>query len=686
MKFEYLIQPSRIGTLELENRIIMASHSTGLTGESGEVSDAQIAYFARKAKGGTGLIITEICQAATAIDPLRVTPNPLRADDTHFVPKLTQLVDAVHKNGSKAAVQMTAGGGAQARGKPWKPDTQPQAVTPSGVLALGTHEHAMKPRILKIPEIKNIVELFGVSASNAKKAGFDMIEIHAHGGYLIAQFLSPYFNKRTDEYGGGLDNRCRFLMEIVDSVKNSVGHDFALTVKWSIEDFLPGGWDIGQSQALAQKLEAAGVDGLGVSSGVHFGKLPSVPPYFYPEGAFLHFAEAIKKVVSIPVYTPGRLDDPQLAEKALKEGKTDFVSIARGLIADPDWIQKVAGGQIKEIRPCLACNECRHNVGTRQIPLRCSVNAVAGREDELDLVAPAKAKRKVMIVGSGPAGLEAARVAALRGHGAILCEKYGQLGGLMLLAGVHNERVTAFVNWLINQIRKLPIEVRLNTEVTLALVEEIQPDVIVLAPGGNFVSPEVPGIDRNNVFSASDLLKILRGIPIKKGILLRAFSPIIKRFITPSMVNRFLAFNYPIKKRVVVIGGQFPGCSLALLLAHKGKRVTVIEESDQYGVDMELNIMVALNAEVQKGNVQVLTTTTMDKITSEGVVVTDKKRNKTVINTGTVIVALDLAPSDSNLAEKLKDRAEDVYTIGDAKSFQRIRNAVSEGYVTACNL
>jgi 2,4-dienoyl-CoA reductase (NADPH2) len=256
----------------------------------------------------------------------------------------------------------------------------------------------------------------------------------------------------------------------------------------------------------------------------------------------------------------------------------------------------------------------------------------------------------------------------------------------MLVGGVHNEEVTAFVNWLVAQVKKLPVEVRLQTEVTPALVKEIKPDVVILANGGTFVKPEVPGSDRDNVFSAQDLMNLMHGIPIKKGILLRAISPLAKRVVTASTVSKMLSSNFPIKKRVAIIGGQFPGCSLALFLAHKGKQVTIIDEHDYFGSDMEAHTMVALRNEIDEGRVKVLTSAKIEEFTDKGVVITDAKGEKTLQEADTVLVALDLAPSDSTLAEELKGKVKEIYTIGDAKSFRRIKTAVSEGYVTAFNL
>ena len=691
-EFARLFEPGTIGTLELKNRIVMPPMGARCYGLWGEVTDTAIEWFRRRSAGGCGLVITGVAYGATAVDALRSSHNALRVDDSAYISGLSAMAEAIHEGGAKAGIQISPGAGAQAESGPWLPGHQADhaivPVSPSGVPGVG---HSLpgsilkQPRPLTIAEIRKIIELCGMSASNVKTAGFDLIEIHAHGGYLIAQFLSPYFNKRTDEYGGSLDNRCRFLMEIVAAMRQAVGPDFPLTVKFSIDDALPGGWDVKQSQALARKLEAAGIDGIVISSGAHGTRMPASPTYVYPRGIFLPLAQTIKEVVGIPVLVGGKLNDPHLAEKSLREGKADFICVGRALIADPDWPRKVARGQIEEIRPCLSCNECRQ-AGHRGQPIRCAVNAAAGRERRYDVIPPALVKKKVLIAGGGPAGLEAARVAASRGHHVILCEKRERLGGLMLLGGVHNEEITAFSEWLVREVRKLPVEIRIKTEVTSALVEKEKPDAVILAIGGSFVTPDVPGIDRDNVFSSKDMLAMMHGESLNKGILFRAMAPFAKHIVTPAVVRRLLSSDFPIKKSVAIIGGQFPGCSTALLLAEKGKQVTIIEESDLLGRDMEANTMAVLKAEIKAGNVKVLTSTRVSEINDAGVVVIDAKGDKTVHETETVIVALDLAPTTSTLAAELADKVNELYVIGDAKAFLRIKNAVEEGFVTAANL
>lgn len=680
MPYERILRPGKIGPLELKNRVIMPAMATEFCAENGEVTDELIEWHARRSRGGAGLITVEACFAATAVDTLRTLPRSLRADDARFIPGLAALAGAIQRNGAKAAIQLTPGGGAQALGGPWTPGGPTEAVSPSGVPGLG---HTDQPRSLSREEIAAVADWCGKSALNIKQAGFDLIEIHAHGGYLIAQFMSPYFNKRTDEYGGSLDNRCRFLLEIAMAIRKAVGPGFALTCKYSIEDFLPGGWDTEQSKFLAKKLEAAGIDAIGISSGVHGNKMPAVPPYFYAPGIFIPFAEAIKEAVRIPVILGGRLNDPDLAEKVLKENKADFLYEGRALIADPDWPMKVAAGQNRAIRPCLACNECRQNV-IRHEPVRCAVNGVAGREREFDVISPSAAKKRVLVVGGGPGGLEAARVAALRGHEVILCERERHLGGLALLAGIHNDQVTLFVKWLVAELKKLPVEVRLKTEVTPALVNELKPDIVLLANGGTFVSPEVSGLDRPNVFSARDLLGLMNGVRPRKGILFDAIAPLARRAITPANINRFLGLV--IKGRVAVIGGQFPGCSLALFLAHKGKKVTILESSAKYGTDMEAHTMVGLNNQIQDGNVNVITGVKLDAVNESGIVYTDSKGTKSLAECGTVITALELAPSQSELAGEISKQGRQVKVIGDAVSFGRIKKAVREGLESSFGL
>ena len=678
--FLKLMAPGKIGSLALKNRIVMPAMGTRFCGVWGEVNETIIEYYRRRARGGCGLIMVEVTQAATAIDPLRVF-HDMRADDQCYIPGLNLLAEAVHEEGAKIGIQLSAGGGFQAHGGPWTPGFQEisgtPAVSPSGMYF---GERAVKPRILTTEEIHLIVQQFGRSASYVKSAGFDLIEIHAHGGYLIHQFLSPFFNKRTDEYGGSFENRIRFLMEIVNSVRNAIGANMPLQVKFSIEDFMPDGWDIKQSTELAKKLEAAGVNSLVASSGIHKAKMPATPPYVYPQKIYISFAEALKKVVKIPVMVGGRINNPDMAEKALAEGKTDFIMEGRAVIADPDWAQKVKNGESNDIRPCIACNSCRQR-GHEMKQIRCTVNAVTGRETKYNDIVPAGVKKKVLIIGGGPAGMEAARVAALRGHEVILCERNGSLGGKMVLGGIHNEQITHFNKWMINQIMKLPVEVKLKTNVTPSLVKKLSPDVVIIATGAEFAAPQFSGVTNDNVINYHDLMDLMHGIPAIKGILRDlSASAIDSTILRENLISKLS------NKRIVIIGGQFIGCSLALLLAERGLKMTILEETDHIGNSMEENTMTVLKNHITANNVKVMTSVKVTEITDKGVVITDASNHNAQIECDFSFIALDLVPATSKLEEELNEESRRLITIGDAKSARRILESISDGFMSAYNL
>jgi len=657
MKLEHLFKPGRIGQMELKNRIVMLPMGTILAGEWGEVRDEQIYWYARRAKGGAGLIIVEVCSAATAIDPLRLISRVLRADDDCYIPGLACLAEVVHENGAKIGICLQAGAGAQAGGGPWMPGLggvqNIQPVSPSGVSAYGVAQYGAtkQPRKLTIEEVEKCIELCGEAARRLKKAGFDLIEIHAAHGYLIAQFMSPYFNKRIDKYGGNLDNRCRFLLEIVAAMRKAVGSTLAITVKYSIDEAIEGGRGVEESKIIAKKLEDAGVDGITCSAGAYGAKVPMIPTYYTPRGNILYLAEAIKESVKIPVMSVGRLDDPEMAERILREGRADFVGIGRGLIADPDWPRKVGSGRMGEIRKCLACNDCRL-IHTPH-PIRCAVNPVAGRESKLDAIRPAEVKKKILIVGGGPAGMEAARVSALRGHRVILFEAKNDLGGMLRLGSVppHKEILMTIPEYYSLELNRLGVELRLGIRATSELIIKENPDAVIIATGGVVLVPDIPGIDKKIVVTALDVLSGEK----KTG------------------------------EEVLVAGGGAVGCEVANYLAQKNKRVTIVEMLDAVGLDMDSWIWNALSAELAEGNVKILTSTKIDEITDKGVIVIDKNWNKAFLKADHVVLALGLRRSD-NLGKELNGKVKEVCTIGDANLPRRIRETISEGYVTAYNL
>lgn len=325
---------------------------------------------------------------------------------------------------------------------------------------------------------------------------------------------------------------------MVEATRRKLGPGYPITVKYSIDEYVEGGRGVEESQQLATRLEEVGADAIFIAVGTHGSKGPIVPPHFLPRGTHVPHARAIKQVVKIPVVVGGRLNDPRLAERVLRDGTADFIALGRALIADPDWPRKVSAGETGKIRPCLACNACRQQLFSSE-PVRCAINAVAGREAAYDQLVPAKAKKRVLVVGGGPAGLEAARVAALRGHEVVLCEKSARLGGMLLLAAVFNKEIAPFTRWLKAQVRRLRVEVRLNTEVSPSLIDEIRPDAVVIATGGRFLDLQVPGADRKHVFGGKDLLNLAHGRRADKGLLLGLLRPFAKRFYS-SAITRFL--------------------------------------------------------------------------------------------------------------------------------------------------
>ncbi len=681
---ELLFTPGHIGGLRLENRVILSPMSTLLCEDDGTVNDALIDWYARRAAGGAGLVVVEAAQVATKVDIFRIWSNALLADDDSCVPGLTALASAVHKAGARIGIQISPGAGAQAAGGPWVAGSEAtaQPVSPSGISALHS---TRRTRSLEVEEIETVIESCAEAVLRVKRCGFDLVNLHGHGGYLLAQFLSPYFNRRTDRYGGTEEKRFRFLLEMIEAARAKVGAEYPITVKYSIDEYIPGGRGVQESQRLARKLEAAGADGIFIAVGTHGSKNPIVPPHFVPAGSHLPLAQAIKAVVKTPVIVAGRLNEPRFAERVLRDGKADFIALGRALIADPDWPRKVRAGQVKEIRPCLACNVCRQRLFTSE-PIRCAINAAAGKEASLGAIAPATVRKKVLIVGGGPAGLEAARIAGLRGHSVVLCEKTRRLGGMLNLAGVFNREIPPFLRWLKAQIRRLPVEVRLSTECSRALVEELKPDAIIFATGGEFVELRVAGAERSNVFGGQDLLNLVRGVPVRKTLLLRALGPFISRFFSPALARYVLDTDLLVGRRVVVVGGQLSGGKLALHLALSGKKVTILESSPQYGHDMEETTMDALRNEIEGGNVSVLTSAKIEEITRAGVVVADTQGQRSVVEADTVMVALGIGPHPVPVATELKGTVGEVFVIGDVEGFRGIRDAVADGYVTAYGL
>ncbi|MGO9769029.1 MAG: FAD-dependent oxidoreductase [Roseiarcus sp.] len=663
--FKRLLEPIRIRNLKIKNRIVKPPFVVDFANPDGSVGDC-IKDHEALARGGVGMIVVE----TTAVDyPLGVSGVPrLLLTDDKFIPGFARLTKAIHKYDCTAFLQLQHAGPAH-----------PQIVGNSQPVASSSLSDKEKPRPsldtareLTIPEIEDLVQLWAAAAVRARKAGFDGVELHFCHDYLVNSFLSAAWNKRQDEYGAqNLENRTRFAVEILREVRKRCGEDYPIGVRmngweWGVDK----GLTIEESTAIAKVMEQSGADHLHVSGwGYHDLEWLLWPEQIqYPQtardavavanlierpGALVPPAEAIKRAVSIPVVAVGRLN-PALGEWILETGKADLIALGRSLAADPDLPNKIASGRYDEVRPCTACLVCFDAFWKSEHP-RCQVNATWGKERDYE-VTPAVKKKKVVVVGGGPAGMEAARVAATRGHEVTLYEKSRELGGRMqlasLLKGSEVEDLPGLVSYFRTQLAKLGVEVKLGAEVSAATVVEANPDAVVLATGGIPAIPAIPGIDRPNV------------LPIW------------------SLAHDATAFLAPFGKRVVVMGGLVEGSEAARLLTKHGRQVIIAEPSQQIGTGIPDFNRIRLLSWFEKHGVTLRTGIRYEEINDEGLIVSSKEGKKETLSADTILVATPLA-QHAGLAMNLQGKAPEVHVIGDAKGPALIVDAIEAGWSLA---
>jgi 2,4-dienoyl-CoA reductase-like NADH-dependent reductase (Old Yellow Enzyme family)/thioredoxin reductase len=626
-----LFEPFKIGTMKLKNRIVMPPMGTNFSAEGGSVTKRLKNYYVERAKGGVGLIIVE----GAYVEPKgRGSVRQLAVDHNNKIPGLRELANAVRTNDAKVALQLFHGGRQSLSSVI---GTQP--VSASEVFCRLTRE---TPRALTVQEIRDVVEAFAEAARRAKEAGFDAVEIHGAHGYLINQFLSPLTNKRTDQYGGDVKGRARFLLEILERVRKKVGSGYPVLCRINGDDYIEGGITLEEAKATAKMLEAGSVDALHISGGIYDSPVPvTTAPMALPRGNLVHLAAEIKEVVGVPVIAAGRINNPELAEEILRQGKADLVSMGRALLADPYLPRKAAAGALDEINRCTACDECINKLFFSE-EIACSVNAALGREEEYR-IEKAEVARRVLVVGGGPAGMEAARVSALKGHEVILYEKSDRLGGQLNLAAVppHKEEIKNVIAYLEPQIRKLGVKVMLGEEVTPLLVEKIKPDVVFIATGSVPIIPENLGGD--NVLTAND---VLAGVASVGG-------------------------------KVVVIGGGMVGAETAEFLAERGKKVTVLEMLGRIGVDMVPIVIMLLYRRLKELGVVMITNAKVKEIKGNSVVY-EKDEKKQTLEADSVVLAMGSKPN-IGLMKMLEGRVHKLYAIGDAKEPSNVLNAIHEG-------
>ena len=638
-QFKKLFEPARIGQMELKNRIVMPPMLTGYTADQGYVSQRLMDYYEARARGGVGLIIIEI--TAPSFQGRQLIFQLAVSDDS-YIPGFRELVGVIHKHGAKVALQLQHAGLAVRTDDTGYPAVGPSPIPgPSGEV----------PHELTTDEIAEIVQQFAAGARRAKEAGFDGVEIHGAHQYLISSFLSSATNIRKDRYGGTVENKARFLIEVLQAVRKTVGPDYPVWCRLSAQEYgMENGITLEETKQVVPMAIDAGAQAIHVSAygrGSYTTKAPSPDS----PGFFVPLAEEIKKVASVPVIAVGRMD-AELAEQVLEEGKADLVAIGRRLIADPELPNKVAEGRLDDINPCTGCLECmeRHLFAGQETA--CAVNAAMGREREYR-IQPADKVKKVVVAGGGPAGMEAARVAALRGHQVMLFEKEPRLGGQLNVAAIppYKDDILPLIKYLARQVEKTGVEIRLGTEATSELITESKPDAVVVAVGGTPTIPEIPGADRPSVVTVAGVL----------------------------------SGEAEVGRNVVIIGGGTVGCETAHFLAEKGKKVTVIEMLKRMAADMLPMVRSRRMSGLREKQVAMLTGTTCEGITEGGVIVTAGDGQKQTLQADTVILAVGYRANNA-LSKALEGKVSEVYCIGDSSQPRRIMDAINDGYRVGLSL
>ena len=634
--FPNLFSPGKIGTLELKNRVMKAPQSSGMSNMDGTVSERLIRYYRKQAAGGSGMIIVEYAYvddigAKSAHCHLGISSN-------EHIPGLAWLAENIREQGAVPAIQIEHCGRQKFLGT--QPICAPSAIPwpkmwdQYGVQAV--------PHVLTIEEIQDIVAAFGDAALRAKRAGFELVEIHGAHGYLLTNFFSPTTNHRTDLYGGSLENRMRIYIQIVRDVRKKVGPDFPVTIRLSGTDYEPDGFPIEDTIALAKALEKEGIDAFHISGGDHHTMIHQVSPMAIPRCHNVWAAEAIKKEVSVPVIASGSITTPDLAEEIIASGKGDFVGLGRPLWADPEWPRKAEEGRPEDIRPCIRCNEgCLERTFFNYKAITCAVNPVISREGELEIT-PAAVKRNIAVVGAGPAGLETARVLKLRGHDVTIFEK-GKKGGQLTEASVPEFKadIRLLRDSMITAVEKLHIPV-VEKEAT---AEDLAPfDAVVCATGSTPKKSPIPGAE----------------LPIAAD------------------ASEFLNGTWEVGHRVVVLGVGLVGSETALHLAETGHKVTLVGRKPTIMKGVAATDFLAYSERIAQTDMEVCTSTTPLEIVADGVLV-EHKGQKRKIEADTVLYAFG-AKSEQDLYRTLKEQGKEAYLVGDAVHPDKIMDAIHTGY------
>lgn len=634
-----LFQPGSIGAVEFKNRFVMAPMGTRSHEDDGSINDRTIDFYAKRAKGGVGLIIGQ----ASVI--LRETFRPTFSCiyDDKFIPGFRRLAEAIHKHGAKIGWQLLHVGKSLTA---WV--DKASYIVPLGPSAIPWVGSGKAPKEANKEDIERVIQGFAEGARRLKEAGVDLVEVHGCHDSLLSSFLSPLDNRRTDEYGGQVENRARLACQIIARVRENVGPDFPITFRMSGSDYLEGGISIEDSIEAAQLIVEAGADAIHISAGQYESYNRAIPDYSFPDAVNVPLAEAIKKAVSVPVIVVGKIGDPLLAEQILQEGKADFIAMGRPLLADPELPKKAKGGRLNEIRRCIYCMGCMIQLirAVNNEGISCTINPSVLREKEF-VLKPALSPKRVIVIGGGIGGMEAARVLAERGHKVSLYERSEKLGGQWNIAAQEpqKEAFTSVVEDMSRGLDSTRLRIILNVEVTPQFVREAKPDVVVVATGAKPAILDVPGVEGNNVVQAVDV------------------------FTGKASVG----------KNVVVVGGKYIGMEAADLLAEQGKKVSIVtlRQLGQNGEPVIHWLYLSLRDKLIENGVYIYTHARLREIRENGVYI-DFEQELAFLKADTVVLAVG-AKSENKLVEELKGISSEIYAIGDCIEPRDAMAAIREG-------